>query len=189
MKTVPVLLFLVSLSTYATAEIYKWVDENGHHNFSDKAQYAHDDLYVPETVISSFEGDRSGRSLGDGTARQPKMDTYAKRKGIKDLERVEDRQVEEPVASLDRALKRERRLDTGSRSSSKATKAFAKTRRQHEKQANYDGYGSELSRYQNAIIMKTHNSVLKGGKMEYWNGLDDYYYKKQYRGNPWQHRW
>ena len=55
--------------------------------------------------------------------------------------------------------------------------AFAETQAQHDKRTNYDGYGSEHNRYQNAVLMKTHDSILKGGTMEYWNGLDDYHYQ------------
>jgi hypothetical protein len=70
-----------------------------------------------------------------------------------------------------------------------AVTAFAETQAEHDKRTNYDGYGSEHNRYQNAILMKTHDSILKGGKMEYWSGIDDYYYKKN-RGKRWvgQHR-
>jgi hypothetical protein len=74
--------------------------------------------------------------------------------------------------------------------------AFAETQAQHDKRTNYDGYGSAHNRYQNAILMKPHDSILKGGKMEYWNGLDDYHYKEkrskkrfgQHRGKAWRNR-
>lgn len=71
-----------------------------------------------------------------------------------------------------------------------AVTTFAETQAQHDKRTNYDGYGSEQNRYENAILMKTHNSILKGGKMEYWSGLDDYYYKKnRFKKNREQRRW
>jgi hypothetical protein len=55
--------------------------------------------------------------------------------------------------------------------------ALAETQAEHDKRTNYDGYGSAHNRYQNMILMKPHDSILKGGKLEYWNGLDEYYYK------------
>jgi hypothetical protein len=44
--------------------------------------------------------------------------------------------------------------------------------------------------------MKTHDSILKGGKLEYWNSLDEYHYKmnrtrkrySQHRGKPRRYR-
>lgn len=60
--------------------------------------------------------------------------------------------------------------------------AFAETRAEHDQRSNFDGYGSERNRYENTILMKTHDSILKNGKLEYWNGVDDYYYWK-YRRN------
>ncbi len=71
-----------------------------------------------------------------------------------------------------------------------AVTAFAETQAQHDRRTNYDGYGSEQNRYQNAILMKPHNSILKGGKMEHWSGLDDYYYQKnRSKKSSHQHRW
>lgn len=61
--------------------------------------------------------------------------------------------------------------------------AFAETQAQHDRRTNYDGYGSAHNRYQNAILMKPHDSILKGGKMEYWNSFDDYNYKEK-RSKP-----
>ncbi len=68
-----------------------------------------------------------------------------------------------------------------------AVTAFAETQAQRDKRTNYDGYGSEHNRYQNAILMKTHDSILKGGKLEYWNGLDDYYYKRNVGKKSFRH--
>jgi hypothetical protein len=68
-----------------------------------------------------------------------------------------------------------------------AVSAFAESQAQRDKRTNYDGYGSEHNRYQNTILMKTHDSILKGGKLEYWNGLDDYYYKKNLGKKSYRH--
>jgi len=74
--------------------------------------------------------------------------------------------------------------------------AFAESQAQHDKRTNFDGYGSAQNRYQNLIMLKTHDSILKDGKIEYWNGLDEYYYRKyslekrvgQRRGYRWRYR-
>ena len=58
-----------------------------------------------------------------------------------------------------------------------AVTALAETRAEHDKRTNYDGYGSAHNRYQNMILLKPHDSILKDGKLEYWNSLDEYYYK------------
>jgi hypothetical protein len=63
-----------------------------------------------------------------------------------------------------------------------AVSASAETQAEHDRRTNYDGYGSERNRYENAILMKTHDSILQGGKLEYWNGVDDYYYWKYRSG-------
>ena len=189
MRTFPLILFLVLLSTFASAEIYKWVDENGRVKFSDKAQYSHDDNYIPKTAISSYEGDRSRKGSEGKATNQSNVKSSINRKSTKGLERAEELQTETWRASQAGESKRDKRLNAGIRSSPKGTKAFAKTQAQHDMRTNYDGYGSEQSRYQNAIIMKTHNSVLKGGNMEYWNGLDEYYYKGQHRGKTRRSRW
>jgi len=77
-----------------------------------------------------------------------------------------------------------------------AITAFAETQAEHDKRTNYDGYGSAHNRYQNMILLKTHDSILKGGKLEYWNSLDEYHYKmnrsrkrySQHRGKIWRYR-
>lgn len=77
-----------------------------------------------------------------------------------------------------------------------AATAFAGGQPQHDRRTNYDGYGSAHSRYQNMILMKPHDSILKGGKLEYWNSLDEYYYQEkrskawdgERRGKKWRRR-
>jgi hypothetical protein len=77
-----------------------------------------------------------------------------------------------------------------------AISVFAETQAEHDKRTNYDGYGSAHNRYQNMILMKTHDSILKGGKLEYWNSLDEYHYRmnqsrkrySQQRGKVWRYR-
>jgi hypothetical protein len=77
-----------------------------------------------------------------------------------------------------------------------AVTALAETQAEHDKRTNYDGYGSAHNRYQNMVIMKTHDSIMKDGKLEYWNSLDEYYYQihrsrkrsAQHRGKTWKYR-
>ena len=63
-----------------------------------------------------------------------------------------------------------------------AASASAETQAEHDRRTNYDGYGSARNRYENTILMKPHESILKGGKLEHWNGVDDYYYWKYRSG-------
>jgi hypothetical protein len=63
-----------------------------------------------------------------------------------------------------------------------AVSASAETQAEHDRRTNYDGYGSARNRYENAILIKSHDSILKRGKLEYWNGVDDYYYWKYRSG-------
>lgn len=189
MRTFSVCLCLVLLATFASAEIYRWVDENGHVTFSDKSRHARDAHYVPKTALSSYDGGHSSKALGEKSINTAKENSFAARKNLKRLKRAENFQAGAEKSSLGRAPKGERQAGAGIRSSTRGTKAIVKRQALHDRQTNYDGYGSELSRYQNAIIMKTHNSVIKGGNMEYWNGLDDYYYKGRYRGKASRHRW
>lgn len=185
MRTFTVCFVFVLLSTYASAEIYRWVDKNGHAKFSDKSQHARDAYYVPKTVLSSYDGGRSSKALGKKSINQTKENYAVTRKRTEKLNRTENLEAETERSTSENVSRREQPF----RSSLKGTKAIGKTQALHDKQTNYDGYGSELSRYQNAIIMKTHNSVIKGGNMEYWNGLDDYYYKGRNRGKAIRHRW
>lgn len=185
MKTFSIFFFLISISTYAVAEIYKWVDENGHVKFSDKSQHAHDDYYVPKTGLSSYEGGRSDKALRKKVTNQTKKNYSVTRNGLKKNKGLK---TKAQMSSLEKAQKNGKKRSEGSRSSFKGRKSIAKTQTQHDRKTNYDGYGSELNRYQNAIIMKTHNSVIKGGNMEYWNGLDDYYYNNRYRAGSRRHR-
>jgi hypothetical protein len=189
MRTFPLILFLVLLSTFASAEIYKWVDENGQVKFSDKPQYSRDDYYIPKTAISSYERYNSRKGSDGKATDQSNVKSSANRKKTKELERAEELHTEAWRSSQEEAPRRDKRLNAGIPSSQRGSKPFAKTQAQHDMRTNYDGYGSEQSRYQNAIIMKTHNSILKGGNMEYWNGLDEYYYKGQHRGKASRSRW
>ena len=181
MRTFPTMLLLVLLPTLASAGIYKWVDGNGRIGFSDKPQNANADYYVPKTRISSFERARNSNATEKRATNQPGVKSSVNRKSAKGLESVEMLQ-EKPSA---RETQRKARI----RSSPKPIKAFPETQAQHDRRTNYDGYGSDLSRYQNAIIMKPHNSILKGGNMEYWNGLDDYRYRVQHQGKVRRPRW
>ena len=56
--------------------------------------------------------------------------------------------------------------------------AFAESQEPHDEGTNYDGYGSANNRCQNMIMLMTHDSILKAGKMKYWDSLDDYSHKK-----------
>ena len=189
MRTFSIVLFLVLISTFTSAEIYKWVDENGRINFSDKPLNSRTDYYVPKTVISSFEEDRSSKATEKRATNKSRVKSPINRQSAKEMERVEKLQAKSQRKYRDKAQEREKQRKSTIRSSPKDKRPFAETQVQHDRRTNYDGYGSELSRYQNAIIMKTHNSVIKGGNMEYWNGLDDYRYKNQRRGKVRRQRW
>jgi hypothetical protein len=189
MRTFFIILFLSLLSTLASAEIYKWVDENGRINFSDKSQNSEADYYVPKTEVSSYEEDYNSKAFGKNAANQSDVQSSANRKRTQEVEMVVVPQSEARGTYQERELEKDNQLKQGLRLPPKRTKAFANTQAQYDKQTNYDGYGSELNRYQNAILMKTHNSILKGGNMEYWNGLDEFHYNNLHRVKVRRHRW
>lgn len=181
MRTFSTTLVLILISTFAGAEIYKWADETGRIHFSDKPQHARADYYVPKTGINSFEVDRGSKFSKKRFTKQIKVKSSVDRQGKTEPVSVEKLRAKDQG--------REARRKTGNRKSLDRKRVFAETQSQHDRRTNYDGYGSELSRYQNAIIMKTHNSIIKGGNMEYWNGLDEYRYQNQRRGKVRWQRW
>lgn len=88
MRAILIIIFIVFLSTFACAEIYKWVDENGRIHFSDKPQNPKAEYYVPQTD-SSFDGGSNSEVLEGPATNQSRMNSSDNRKSAKELARIE----------------------------------------------------------------------------------------------------
>ena len=92
MRILTITIIMALTSTLCSAEIYKWVDENGRIHFSDKPQNTEANYYIPKTGTTSFEGGNTENSKGTPTPTTSTVKTGSKKKSAEELAKIEKQQ-------------------------------------------------------------------------------------------------